>query len=287
MDEIMRKHELHKVPSEADCPPKARFHGHNFKDFFNRGGPWLSECQQAAAVIRNQLDCLKRDSLAEFEEFLVDQERQAGVSTFPRLARMFVNTGVDIETYEKERAEKEPMADPAWTGNPLHKSTDVLLTVPRYRDLIQDQDTDESDSGPSVISTAAGWRAVMNQWISDARTEEAEAAKAAKVKVAKAAKALESGSEAPVDSDSDDDETTAPTGPAPIPRWSKWKKRTLAELFGGSQKKHTERLSQEEIDAEAVLMKGLADAERRAEAEEDAWLDDGAVEIPSEDEYVG
>lgn len=38
---------------------------------------------------------------------------------------------------------------------------------------------------------------------------------------------------------------------------------------------------------EAVLMKGLVDAERRAEAEEDARLDDGAVEIPSEDEYIG
>ncbi|KAJ7504687.1 hypothetical protein B0H11DRAFT_1905295 [Mycena galericulata] len=102
-----------------------------------------------------------------------------------------------------------------------------------------------------------------------------------------AAAASESGSEAPVDSDSDDDETTAPIGRAAIPRWSKWKKRTLAELFGGSQKKHAERLSQEEIDAEAVLMKGLADAERRVEAEEDARLGDGAVEIPSEDEYVG
>ncbi|KAJ7930146.1 hypothetical protein B0H13DRAFT_1858975 [Mycena leptocephala] len=48
-----------------------------------------------------------------------------------------------------------------------------------------------------------------------------------------------------------------------------------------------ERASEAYVITEAVLMKGLVDAERRAEAEEDARLDDGAVEIPSEDEYIG
>ncbi|KAJ7936723.1 hypothetical protein B0H13DRAFT_2303428 [Mycena leptocephala] len=68
-------------------------------------------------------------------------------------------------------------------------------------------------------------------------------------------------------------------------RRSKWKKRTLAELFRGAEKKHATRLTQEEIDAEAELMKGLAEVEAQAEAEEDARLDDGTVEISSEEEY--
>ncbi|KAJ7498446.1 hypothetical protein B0H11DRAFT_1909483 [Mycena galericulata] len=78
---------------------------------------------------------------------------------------------------------------------------------------------------------------------------------------------------------------------------SKWKKQTLAELFGGADRsvhkdvvyvdtKHATRLTQEEIDAEAELMKGLAEVEAQAEVEEDARLDDGAVEIASEEEYM-
>ncbi|KAJ6609113.1 hypothetical protein B0H10DRAFT_1954856 [Mycena sp. CBHHK59/15] len=47
------------------------------------------------------------------------------------------------------------------------------------------------------------------------------------------------------------------------------------------------RLSQEEIEAEGALMEALRHAEVDADAEEDARLDDGAVEIHSEDEYLG
>ncbi|KAJ6608951.1 hypothetical protein B0H10DRAFT_1954990 [Mycena sp. CBHHK59/15] len=47
------------------------------------------------------------------------------------------------------------------------------------------------------------------------------------------------------------------------------------------------RLSQEEIEAEGTLMEALRHAEADAVAEEDARLDDGAVEIHSEDKYLG
>jgi hypothetical protein len=50
-------------------------------------------------------------------------------------------------------------------------------------------------------------------------------------------------------------------------------------FFGGSTKKHVQRLSQKEIEAEAELMMALAE-------DEDTQPDDGAVEIPSEEEYV-
>ncbi|KAJ6629696.1 hypothetical protein B0H10DRAFT_1939670 [Mycena sp. CBHHK59/15] len=133
----------------------------------------------------------------------------------------------------------------------------ALLTVPRYRDLIQDQDDEDPVArGHAVLSTAAGWRTAMGRWVADAEAAEAEAAD---------------------NPDSDDG-----------PPLSKWKKMTLAELFGGSKKKHAKpRLSQEEIDGEGVLMENLADSEALADAEGDARLDDGAVEIQSNDEYVG
>jgi hypothetical protein len=77
-----------------------------------------------------------------------------------------------------------------------------------------------------------------------------------------------------------DNEMANPDEEASAP--SKWKKKTLAVLFRGAEKKKgPPRLLQEEIEAEGDLMTALA------EAEEDTRLDDGAVEIPSDDEYVG
>jgi len=143
----------------------------------------------------------------------------------------------------------------------VHQSTDALLTVPQYRDVVQAQDDETAGPRvPAVVSTAAGWRAVMNKWVADAQAAAADE---------------------DADTVADDAEDVGDKA-----RRSKWKKRTLAELFGGAEKKHATRLTQEEIDAEAELMKGLAEVEAQAEAEEDARLDDGAVEIASEDEYM-
>ncbi|KAJ7430204.1 hypothetical protein FB451DRAFT_1273818 [Mycena latifolia] len=147
----------------------------------------------------------------------------------------------------------------------VHKSTDELLAVPRYRDLLQDQDDEDStERGPVLVSTAGGWRAVMAKWVDDARAAEIDAAEN--------------------ESESEDEDI-----PARTPRATaapKWKRKTLAQLFGGSTKKHAERLSQKEIEAEARLMVALAEAERQADEDEDAQPDDGAVEIPSDEEYV-
>jgi hypothetical protein len=75
--------------------------------------------------------------------------------------------------------------------------------------------------------------------------------------------------------DQDDDDITLVGND----RASKWKQTTLAVLFGG-QKERPSRLSPAEVDAESVLMEALA------EAEEDGRLDDGEVEIDSDDEFV-
>ncbi|KAJ7877330.1 ribonuclease H-like domain-containing protein [Mycena leptocephala] len=142
----------------------------------------------------------------------------------------------------------------------VHTSTAALLTVPRYRDLLDEPDDDNATKRTSpLVLSGTGWRTVMAKWIGDAQAAEAEE----------------------TDSDSDSDDEAAAR-----PRDSKWKKRTLAQLFGGSVKKHAERLSQGEIDAEAELMVSLVEAEALADAEEDARLDDGAVEVGSEEEYV-
>jgi hypothetical protein len=78
---------------------------------------------------------------------------------------------------------------------------------------------------------------------------------------------------AELDEESDDDDV--------IPcRPTKWKPVTLANLFGG-QELLLSRPASTEIDAEAALMEALADAN------EDERLDDGAVEIESDEEYHG
>jgi hypothetical protein len=60
----------------------------------------------------------------------------------------------------------------------------------------------------------------------------------------------------------------------------KWKPLTLALLFGG-EKPPRSRLSPAEVDAESGLMEALA------ELEEDERPDDGEVEIPSDEEFIG
>jgi len=134
----------------------------------------------------------------------------------------------------------------------VHKSTDTLLAVPRYSNLLDDQDhEDESERGRLLVSSKQGWRTEMAKWIAEARAAE-------------------------LDKESDDDDII----PCSNARTTKWKPVTLANLFGG-QELLLLRPASTEIDAEAALMEALADAD------EDERLDDGAVEIGSDEEYHG
>jgi hypothetical protein len=57
----------------------------------------------------------------------------------------------------------------------VHKSTETLLAVPRYSDLLEDQyHEDKSERGGALVSSAGGWRAEMAKWISEAREAELE-----------------------------------------------------------------------------------------------------------------
>ncbi|KAJ7223699.1 ribonuclease H-like domain-containing protein [Mycena rebaudengoi] len=205
-------------------------------------------------IVVNQAGCER-----VFSDLKVKQTQRRNRLKLQKLDKM-TKIGADIKADQRERGLIK-LRD----KRKVHKSTDALLTVPRYRDLFQDQDADLTEREPAVISTAEGWRMVMGKWIADARAAEVEAA--------------ENGSAD--DDDENDEEIPARTGT------SRWKKKTLAQLFGASTKKPAQRLSQDEIEAEAVLMVALAEAEAIAEAEEDARPDDGGMEIPSDEEYVG
>ncbi|KAJ6549409.1 ribonuclease H-like domain-containing protein [Mycena vulgaris] len=148
-----------------------------------------------------------------------------------------------------------------------HDSVEKLLAVPRYRDLLEDQDAeDESDRGRPLVSSSAKWRIEMAKWIASVREAD-----------------LMDAENSEVDSDADD-EDAHPKIPA---KKSKWVKTSLAVLFGGpdAKAKLTTRIPAKEFMAEARLMHALAQVEAEADAQEDARLDDGAMEIPSEDEY--
>jgi hypothetical protein len=125
--------------------------------------------------------------------------------------------------------------------------------VPRYSDLLEDQNNeDEDERGRLLITTREGWRTDMARWIGAARDAERE-------------DESDEGAELP---------ELLGNG-----RATAWKPVTLTKLFGG-QKEHPSQLVPAEIDAESELMQALA------EVDEDERLDDGAVEIPSEDEYI-
>ncbi|KAJ6543312.1 hypothetical protein B0H10DRAFT_1970455 [Mycena sp. CBHHK59/15] len=90
-----------------------------------------------------------------------------------------------------------------------HKSTATLLSVPRYRDLLGDQDDeDPTECGRVLVSSVVGWRTQMAKWIGDAHTAEREE----------------------TEEDSEDEET-----PILPNRPTAWKSLTLQVLFGGAE----------------------------------------------------
>ncbi|KAJ6576291.1 hypothetical protein B0H10DRAFT_1963533 [Mycena sp. CBHHK59/15] len=178
-----------------------------------------------------------------------------------------------------------------------HKSTATLLSVPRYYDLLEDQEDvamrspDGSRKGrystrwkakspvtlvqirkadPSEPNTtkphfnrgrgsdAAGWRTEMGKWIGDARAAEREERE----------EAVDGGDE------SDNDLTSCLPNRLPV-----WKQMTLAVLFRGAEKPRARKPAAQAMEQEELLMQALA------EAEEDGVPDDGAIEIDSDDEF--
>ena len=110
----------------------------------------------------------------------------------------------------------------------MHKSTETLLAVPQYSDLLEDQyHKDKSEQGCALVSSAGSWWVEMAKWIGEARDTELEE---------------ESDDDTEVDMVVNDQQCGNMA-------W-KWKPLTLALLFGG-EKPPQSRLSPEEIDAKS------------------------------------
>jgi hypothetical protein len=125
--------------------------------------------------------------------------------------------------------------------------------VPRYSDLLEDQNNeDEDEHGQLLVTTMEGWRTNMARWIGVAWDAECE---------------------------DESDKDAEPLELLGNSHATAWRPVMLTKLFGG-QKECPLWLLPAEIDAESELMQALA------EVDEDEHPDDGAVEIASEDEYI-
>ncbi|KAJ7300362.1 hypothetical protein DFH08DRAFT_828525 [Mycena albidolilacea] len=188
-------------------------------------------------IVVNQAGCER-----VFSDLKVKQTQRRNRLKLEKLGKM-TKIGAEIRADQIERGVIKLR-----TKRVVHKSTDALLAVPRYLDLLQDQDDEETtERGRALVSTASGWRTVMAKWVGDARAAEIDAAEDS--------------------SDSEDEEV-----PVRI------------RAFWGIDKEACSASLAKEIEAEAELMMALAEAERQADEDEDAQPDDGAVEIPSEEE---
>ncbi|KAJ6616534.1 hypothetical protein B0H10DRAFT_2390650 [Mycena sp. CBHHK59/15] len=127
-----------------------------------------------------------------------------------------------------------------------HKSTATLLSVPRYQDLLGDQDDEDPDErGRALVSSR---KAGEPRWLTE-RDEQDDTANVP--------------------------EETTPLVPNRIPAW---KPLTLKVLFGEAMPRKR-KLSARVMEEEEILMEQLADAA------EDDFPDDGAIEIDSDDEF--
>ncbi|THU92867.1 hypothetical protein K435DRAFT_800150 [Dendrothele bispora CBS 962.96] len=149
----------------------------------------------------------------------------------------------------------------------IHKNQqfEKLLGVPRYQELLEDMNhEDESERGRILVTTPEGWQTEMAKWIGEARQAEEDEQNDQFV-----AKDNEDYRNLPQIHQIFDS----------LPRVTKPASLTLETLFSGLPKRN--QVSRARIDEEAALMEALVDAE------EDARPDDGAVEIDSEEEYIG
>ncbi|KAJ6506677.1 hypothetical protein C8R45DRAFT_922854 [Mycena sanguinolenta] len=108
--------------------------------------------------------------------------------------------------------------------------------VPRYRDLLEDQDDeDPSERGHALVSSPETWRTQLAKWIGDAR----------------AAEHADDLVNANSNSEASDDDNITPRIPNRLPAW---KPMTLQVLFGGAEKPRGRRMSAQMMDEEERLM---------------------------------
>ncbi|KAJ6573333.1 ribonuclease H-like domain-containing protein [Mycena sp. CBHHK59/15] len=198
-------------------------------------------------IVANQAGCERA-----FSRIKIEQENRRN-----RLALEKTDKRTKIRAEIRSEHEKQGLLKPRQARN-NHKSTATLLSVPRYRDLLEDQDDEDStERGRALVTSAEGWRTEVAKWIGDARAAERMETE------------LVSEGEA-----NDEFSSRLPT------RVPAWKPMTLQVLFGGAEKPRKRRPSKRVMEEEEQLMEALANAE------EDDVPDDGAIEIDSDEEYT-
>ncbi|KAJ6498527.1 ribonuclease H-like domain-containing protein [Mycena vitilis] len=197
-------------------------------------------------IVANQAGCERTFSRTKIE--------QAGHRN--RLGLEKIDKRTKIRAQIRSEHQKSGVIKPR-EGRKNHKSLETLLSVPRYRDLLQDQDNeDTSERGRALVSSPESWRTQLAKWIGDAKASERADND---------------------DDDESDDDDLASRLPNRLPVW---KAMTLKVLFGEAEKPRTRKPSQRVMEEEEELMQALA------EAAEDEVPDDGAIEIDSDDEYT-
>ncbi|KAL1671254.1 ribonuclease H-like domain-containing protein [Schizophyllum commune] len=133
-------------------------------------------------------------------------------------------------------------------GRKNHKGTEALLEVPRYGNLLEDQnDEDESERGRILVNTREGWRTEMAKWIAASRASEEEEVRSFD------------------DEDDDDDLPEYPGLPPRLPSGAGVQltplKKTLVMLFGDLPLPTQEHPAQSD-SSEAALMHALEVCQR-------------------------
>ncbi|KAJ6614400.1 hypothetical protein B0H10DRAFT_1950765 [Mycena sp. CBHHK59/15] len=150
----------------------------------------------------------------------------------------------------------------AFDGRLTGRKCDVgrgAAAPPRFPLIIQD-DKDSSERGRTLVSSPETWQTQVAKWIGDPW----------------AADCADSLADTSPNNEVSDDDEIAPWIPNRLPTW---KPIMLQVLFGGAEKICSRRPLARVRDEEERLMQALADAE------EDAYPDDGAIEIDSDEEY--
>ncbi|KAJ6626261.1 hypothetical protein B0H10DRAFT_2185875 [Mycena sp. CBHHK59/15] len=204
-------------------------------------------------IVANQAGCERTFSRTKVEES--DHRNRLSLEKIERRTK--------VRTQIRSEHIKQGLYKPR-KGRKNHKSTVSLVKVPRYHDLLEDQnDEDPIERGDTLVSSAEGWRTQVARWIGDAKAAE------------RVERENEDNNAIPNTIPS---EEATPRVPNHIPGW---KPITLQVLFSGAEKPRTRKPSPRVMEEEEMLMQQLA------EDAEDEVPDDGAIEIDSDKEYQG
>ncbi|KAJ7891761.1 hypothetical protein B0H13DRAFT_2340465 [Mycena leptocephala] len=125
-----------------------------------RGPAFDAACIATGSIVANQAGC-ERTSFSKTKIEQSDHRNRLGLAKLEKQTR--------IASQIRSEHQQQGLYKPRKVRK-NHESTANLLSVPRYRDLLDDQDhEDPSEHGRALISSAEGWRTQMAKWIGDAR----------------------------------------------------------------------------------------------------------------------